>query len=37
MALEREVDEIVVVCDENNLPSVMSACSDFRQASRYPS
>jgi glycosyltransferase involved in cell wall biosynthesis len=29
MALEREVDEIVVVCDENNLPSVMSAFSDF--------
>jgi glycosyltransferase involved in cell wall biosynthesis len=29
MALEREIDEIVIVCDEANLPAVMSACPDF--------
>ena len=29
LALEREIDEIVVVCDEANFPAVMSAFSDF--------
>lgn len=28
-SLERDIDEIVVVCDEANLPAVMSACPDF--------
>jgi len=28
-SLEREIAEIVIVCDEANLPAVMSACPDF--------